>query len=178
VNLLPHPGHHARVRHKAGRAHSFSANALRDKYWAWLCISSVTMLMSAKELGVPCSSADAPHHPGQHVHACQMECWARIISLQRHPGMLTTECACRELHLCGTPPNVMMQGSQKCREQSIVILEQSSAHACPCCPHAGQWNIPTFEILLARSSSLVFFALLGSFIQGVNPLGKRCALPC
>lgn len=38
----------------------------------------------------------------------------------------------------------------------------------------GQWNIPTFEILLARSGFLVFFALVGCAIQRQNPLGKRC----
>ncbi|KAK9904222.1 hypothetical protein WJX75_007139 [Coccomyxa subellipsoidea] len=40
----------------------------------------------------------------------------------------------------------------------------------------GQWNIPTFEILLARSGFLVFFALVGCAIQRQNPLGKRRGL--
>jgi hypothetical protein len=40
---------------------------------------------------------------------------------------------------------------------------------------AGQWGIPVFEVLLARSASLVFFALIGCAVQGKNPLGKRCA---
>ncbi|BDA45883.1 probable pseudopaline exporter CntI [Coccomyxa sp. Obi] len=40
----------------------------------------------------------------------------------------------------------------------------------------GQWNIPTFEILLARSGFLVFFALVGNALQRQNPLGKRRGL--
>ncbi len=43
---------------------------------------------------------------------------------------------------------------------------------------AGQWGIPTFEILLARSGFLVVFALVGCAVQRQNPLGKRCAPLC
>ena len=46
--------------------------------------------------------------------------------------------------------------------------------ASSCCERAGQWGIPVFEVLLARSASLVFFALIGCAVQGKNPLGKRC----
>ena len=38
---------------------------------------------------------------------------------------------------------------------------------------AGQWGIPPFEVLLARSGFLVLFALIGSGIHRQNPLGKR-----
>ncbi|KAK9812242.1 hypothetical protein WJX73_006670 [Symbiochloris irregularis] len=37
----------------------------------------------------------------------------------------------------------------------------------------GQWHMPTFEILMARSITLMFFALIGCAWKRVHPLGNR-----
>ena len=40
---------------------------------------------------------------------------------------------------------------------------------------AASWHMPIFEILIARSSTIMFFALCGCAWTRQNPLGNRCA---
>ena len=52
---------------------------------------------------------------------------------------------------------------------------QSRPRDTPALAPADQLSIPVFEVLLARSVFLLFFALIGCAVHRKNPFGYRCA---
>ena len=95
----------------------------------------------------------------------------RLGMLPRAPGYAASYLDC--LLRCHVLQKPMVNGKHQRVLHAAVCPDIFPDCMHRACAHAGQWGIPVFEVLLARSASLVFFALIGCAVQGVNPLGKR-----